>query len=125
MQILKEQSWLFHLFLIIITGGLYFFILAHKLDLYNSEAWYADYRYWLCAVLCFFLPVILLLIIFMFQMACTVASTVNVPGKEIYRYPYAWILCLIIPVVGWSLFLVMTCYIAVWTPIMLHQLKIK
>ena len=35
------------------------------------------------------------------------AKKLNVPGDEIYMTPYSWILCIIIPIIGWILLLVM------------------
>jgi len=87
--------------------------------LYNSEAWYADYRYWFVGVLFLFFPVSILFVVFWLQMACTVAIHLNVPGKEIYGFPYAWIVCLVLPIVGWTLLIVMLFYIVSWSIVML------
>ena len=121
MSLLKKENWFVNFLLMLITQGIYSFALANMLHLYKKDAWYHDYRYWMIAVLFFFFPVFLLLIVFMVQMLCTVASKLNVPGKEIYGYPYAWILCLIVPIVGWTLLIVMWIYLIVWTPIMLAR----
>ncbi len=119
MSLLKRENWFVNLLLLLMTQGFYGFALAHFLKQYKKDAWYHDYRYWVAAVLCFFFPVLLLGIIFMVQMLSSVAVKLNVPGKEIYGYPYAWILCLIVPIVGWTLLIVMWIYILVWTSVSL------
>ena len=47
----------------------------------------------------------------------------NVPGCEIYATPYSWILCLIVPVLGWILLAVMLIYLNVWIVSYLYQGK--
>ncbi len=121
MGLLKRENWFVNLILMLLTQGFYTFALARMLNLYKKDAWYRDYRYWVIAILFFFFPIFLLLIVFLVQMLCTVASKLNVPGKEIYGYPYAWILCLIVPIVGWTLLIVMWIYLLVWTTVMLAR----
>ena len=121
MSLLKKENWFVNLLLMILTQGFYIFILAYLLKVYKKDAWYANYRYWVGSVLFFFLPVFLLLLVFWVQTICMVASKLNVPGKEIYGYPYAWIVCLIVPIVGWALLLVMLIYIQVWIIVMLFK----
>lgn len=119
MRLLKKENWVVNAILLVLTQGIYTFVLAHLLQLYKKDAWYANYRYWLISILFFFFPVFLVLIVFLVQMLCTVASKLNVPGKEIYGLPYSWILCLIVPIVGWTLLIVMWIYLLVWMIVML------
>lgn len=114
MRLLKKKNWFFNLLFMCIGHIFYCLFLAKSMKLYKSSAWYSDYRYWFVAVLFFLFPVLVMFVIFALQMTCKVASALNVPGKEIYGYPYAWILCFIVPIVGWVLFLVMLIYLEVW-----------
>ena len=50
-----------------------------------------------------------------------VAKKLNVPGSQIYALPYAWIICIIVPVVGWVLLIVMFIYLLVWPVVMLYR----
>ena len=50
-----------------------------------------------------------------------VALKLNVPGKELYATPYTWIICVIVPVIGWILLIVMFIYLLVWTVVMLYK----
>lgn len=121
MGLLKRENWLVNLLLMILTQGMYIFVLAHFLNVYRKDTWYANYRYWVFALFFFFFPIFLLFLVFWVQTTCMVADKLNVPGKEIYAYPYAWILCLIVPVIGWALLIVMLVYIHVWTIVMLFK----
>ena len=121
MRLLERKNWFWNFVFMLIGHFFYPLILAHWLGLYKSSAWYSDYRYWFIAVLFCVFPVTLLLFILALQMTATVACALNVPGKEIYRYPYAWILCFIVPVIGWALFLVLLIYLEVWIVVMLQK----
>ena len=52
-----------------------------------------------------------MLIILIIQMTVEVAKKLKVDGSDIYGNPYVWISLLIIPVVGWVLFIVMYIYL--------------
>ena len=46
MNTLKKTSWPIYLILNILTLGLFTFYIAYKLDLYDKEAWYYRWYYW-------------------------------------------------------------------------------
>lgn len=121
MKLLERKNWVVCLFLTILLLGFFPFVLAFQLHLYDEDAWYTNWRYWFFASLCFVFPVFILLFVFMVQMTSKVASTLKVPGKEIYATPYSWILCIVVPVVGWVLLIVMYLFIILWTIVMLAK----
>ena len=121
MNLLKKRNWWIYLLLTIITLGLYNLVLANHLDVYEEEAWYQDWRYWFFGGLCFVFPIIIMSLIFVIQITCQVASRLNVPGSDIYNIPYSWILCIIVPIIGWSLIIVMLLYILLWIVVMLAK----
>lgn len=121
MGLLKKENWWICLLLQIISFGLFTFVLAHYLKVYDEDAWYQDWRYWFFGGLCFVFPIMILALVFAVQTTCTVAAKLNVPGKEIYATPYSWIICIIVPVVGWVLLLVMHIYIVIWSIVMLAK----
>lgn len=123
MSILKKEYWVVNGILMVITEGIYVFVLAHLMKLYQKDAWYCDYRYWVISALCFVLPIFILLLVFLAQMLTKVAAQLEVPGKELYGLPYTWIICLVIPVVGWTLLIVMWIYLLVWIVVMLARGK--
>lgn len=121
MNRLKKRNWWVYLILTIITLGLYNLALAHYLNVYDEEAWYQDWTYWFFGGLCFVFPIIILALVFVVQITCQVAAKLNVPGSEIYNTPYSWVLCMIVPVVGWVLLIVMLLYILLWIVVMLAK----
>lgn len=125
MNLLKKQNWWLYLILTVLTGGLFSLYIARKLNLYDEDAWYNDYKNWMIGVFLFILPIIVMFVIFIIQMNCKVAQTLNVPGSEIYSLPYSWILCVVVPVIGWTLLLVMYIYIIIWSSVMISKGNIE
>lgn len=121
MSLLKRDNWFICLLLTIVSEGFFYLAIASLMKLYDKDAWYANYRYWLFGFLCLLFPGFIMLIVFTIQMTCKVAQSLKVPGSEIYNTPYTWILCMIIPVVGWSMLIVMFIYIELWSIIMLYR----
>lgn len=121
MNLLKKENWWLCLLLNMITFGLFYFVLASKLDCYDDDAWYSKWPYWIFGTLCLVFPVFIMLSIFNIQMTCSVANKLNVPGDKIYNTPYTWIICFIIPVIGWILLIIMFLYVYIWPVIKLAQ----
>lgn len=113
MDLLNRKNTIVWIFLFIISYGLSNFLLASKMNLYDKNAWYTKPLYWIVGTI-FVIPVFIMVIVFYIQIACKIADTLNVPGYEIYTSPYAWIVCFIVPFVGWSLGLVMLIYVLIW-----------
>lgn len=61
--------------------------------------------------------------IFYIQILCQTSAKLEVPGHEFYLSPYIWILCLIIPFVGWVFLPVMLIYLNIANIIMLYRGK--
>ena len=120
---LKKKNWFIVLLLNILTLGLFNFVLAFKLNLYNEDAWYNKWQYWFFASLCLIFPVIVLLIVFLVQMLVKVALKLDIDGEKIYSTPYSWIICIIVPVVGWALLITMFIYLLVFIAIALKNGK--
>ena len=121
MKFLKKKNWPLFLILNIITQGIFTFVIAYYLGIYEEDKWYKNWRYWFSGAICMIVPAMIMFIVFILQSTCEVAAKLNVPGKEIYNTPYSWILCIIVPFVGWSLLIVMYLYINIWTVVMLAK----
>ncbi len=121
MKILKQENWWIWLLLFIFSSGTSTLVLGALLDVYDKNAWYAKWYYWLIAFLCLFFPLIIMIYVFYIQILCEVAYKLNVPGKEIFLTPYSWIICLIVPIIGWILLIVMFLYLEIWTIVMLYR----
>lgn len=114
MKVLKRNSWPIYLILNILTLGLFTFYIAYRLDLYDKNAWYFKWYYWTIGFIFGIIPGLVMLLVFSIKMACLVSETLKVPGKEVYGYPYTWIVCAIFPVLGWALFVILYIYIHIW-----------
>ena len=108
---LKKENWFIYFIMMIFTFGGYIIIPASQLRLFQKDKWYSNYKYWLFGALALFLPVIIMLVVLVIEMTVEVALKLKVDGSDIYGNPYVWISLLIVPVVGWVLFLVMYIYL--------------
>ncbi len=114
MKTLKKENAIIYLFLNILTFGLYTFYIAYKLDLYDKDAWYSRWYYWVLSFILGIIPGLVMFLVFSIKMGCLVSEKLNVPGKEIYTLPYSWIICLIVPILGWTLFVILYIYVHIW-----------
>lgn len=108
---LKKENWFICFIMMIFTFGGYIFIPASQLNLFQKDKWYSNYKYWLFGTLALIFPVFIMLIVLVIEMTVEVAKKLKVDGSDIYTNPYIWIGLLIIPVVGWILFIVMYIYL--------------
>lgn len=121
MKILKKENWWVWLLLFLFSGGSSTIVLGALLDVFDKNAWYAKWYYWVIGLLCFIFPFSIMMAVFNITIASKAAAKLEVPGSEIYLSPYIWILCLIVPFIGWALFIVMLLYINVWPIVMLSK----
>lgn len=121
MSLLKKENWVVNLILLFLSQGVYIFVLAYLMNLYEKGAWYTKWQYWVFGTLCFIFPALIMLLVFETQITVKVASKLNVTGKEIYDNPYTWVICLIVPVIGWILLCVMILYLQLFTVVALYK----
>lgn len=101
--------------LIVFSDLVFIFKNVSKYNVYKKDAWYYKWQYWTIATLCLIFPVFIMAFVFLIQTLCGLASKLKVSGSTIYNTPYSWILCIIVPLVGWVLFIVMFIYINVFS----------
>lgn len=121
MKILKRENWWIWLLFLVFGNGASNLFLGALLDVYDKEAWYAKWQIWLLGFVCFVFPLTIMAVIFVIQITSQVAAKAGVPGKEIYLSSYIWLLLIIIPVLGWILFIVLLLYITIWPLIMIYR----
>ena len=121
MDFLQKKNWFLSLIMMVLTQGLFSMILAYFLKVYEKERWYTKWQYWVVSGLFLFFPIFIVLAVFIVQISCQVAAKLNVPGERVYNTPYSWILCLVVPIVGWTLLIVMLIYIYVWPIVMIYK----
>ena len=108
---LKRRYAIIWFLLSIITLNISVLFLGKKLKLYKEDGWYTKWYYWVLGTVFGIIPAIVMLYILVIQINVKVCIKFNVAGKEIYGLPYVWIGSLIIPIIGWTLFLVLLIYI--------------
>lgn len=101
MNLLKKENWWVWLLLMLTAGSIGTIVLGALLDVYDKNAWYAKWKNWVIGLVLFIFPAMIMLTIFSIQISVLVAMKLNVQGKEIYGTPYIWILCIIVPIIGW------------------------
>ena len=72
-------------------------------------------------LLLLYMVISLTLAVFQIQILAQVNAKLKTPGSEIYLSPYIWILGIIIPIIGWSLLVVMYLYLQIWYLVMLYR----
>ncbi len=124
-EMLRRDKWWFWLILLIF-GGSAVLALIYALvieDVLDKNAWYGKWYYWLIGVMCCFLPALIMFAVFQFQILTKVCRKLEVPGSEIYTSPYTWMLCLIVPVLGWILLGVMILYLEIFSIVAIYRGK--
>lgn len=121
MNLLKKDNCLVYVLLTFLTFGAYAFVIANDLDLYENDAWYTKWYYWILGALLLFIPDLIMLIVLNIEMQIKICLKLNVPGKEYYAIPYTWLLSLIIPLIGWSSFIVMLIHIYYYPAVMIYK----
>lgn len=112
MKILKKENWWIWLLLTLFSSGSSTLVLGALLDVYRQNAWYKKWYYWVLGTV-FIIPVLVMFSIFYLEILCKTSAKLEVSGKEIYLSPYTWILCIIIPIIGWLFALIMFIYLHV------------
>lgn len=121
MHLLKKENWWMWLLLEIFSSGTSTLVLAALLDCFDKDAWYANWKNWLIGFLCFILPGVIMIYVFYIECLTQAAAKLEVPGKEIYLSPYIWLLCIIMPVFGWVIGIVMFIYLHIWILVSLYR----
>ena len=112
MKILKKENWWIWLLLTLFSNGSSTLVLGALLNVYRNNAWYKKWYYWILGLI-FIIPFLVMLAIFYLEILCKTSAKLKVSGKELYLSPYIWIICMIIPIIGWIAALIMFVYLHV------------
>lgn len=112
MKILKKENWWIWLLLLLFSEGSSTLVLGALLDNYNKNAWYTKWYYWIIGLI-FIFPFFIMVTVLNIQILSLTAAKLNVSGKELYLSPYIWLILLIIPILGWALFVVLYLYLEI------------
>lgn len=122
-SLLEKRNWFLNLILLFLSGGTYYLVLAYYLGIYDKDAWYGKWQYWVFGSLCLIFPLFIFLMVFLIQITCNVAKKLKVPGSQVYMCPYFWIISIIFPIVGWVFLITVLIYIYIWPIVMLYRGK--
>lgn len=111
---LKQKNVGLYLILNILTLGFFTFYIAYKLNLYDKNAWYFRWYYWVLGFMLGIFPGLIMFLVFSIQTGILVSVRLKVPGWEVYSLPYVWIISLIIPIFGWTIFVFLYFYVHFW-----------
>lgn len=112
MKILKRQNWWIWLLLLFFSQGSNILVLGALLDTYKKDAWYTKWYYWVIGLI-FVFPFCIMVAVLNIQILSLTAAKLNVSGKELYSSPFLWMILLIIPILGWVLFIVLYLYLEI------------
>lgn len=121
MKLLKKENWYIWLLFAFGTSNISIFFLGALLDVYEENAWYTHWYYWVLGIICLFIPFIIMFMVFYLQTLTKVCKKLDVQGSELYSLPYVWIVCFIIPVIGWVLLATLLIYLHIWYLVKLYQ----
>lgn len=110
MKLLRKENWWVWLLLLLFSSGASPIVLAAMLDLLKKDAWYAKWYYWVIGLV-LVLPFIVMIYVLYIELTSKTASKLNVKGSEYYLSPYIWIIMIIIPFIGWIVFIVLYLYL--------------
>jgi hypothetical protein len=112
MKLLKKENWWIWLLLFIFSDGTSTIALGALLDVFDKNAWYAKWKNWLIGLL-LILPITIMIVAFNIEITSKTAAKLEVKGSEYYLSPYIWIILLIIPFVGWIVFVILYLYLTI------------
>ncbi len=121
MNLLKKENYWIWLLLLIFTNGTSNIVLGAMVDVFDKKAWYAKPKNWIIGAIIFIFPVFIMAGIFYIQIICETAKRLNVKGSEYYMSPFIWLLLLIVPIIGWTLFTVMFIYLNIWIIVAIYE----
>ena len=101
MEILKRENWWIWLLLTLFSGGSSTIVLGALLGVFDKNAWYAKWYYWVIGLALFIFPFFVMVLVFIIQILCQTCAKLKVSGKEIYLSPYLWLIAFIVPILGW------------------------
>ena len=112
MNILKKENWWIWLLLLLFSQGSSTFVLGALLDVYDKKAWYTKWYIWIIGLL-LVIPFGVMVTAFTLEILTKTAAKLDVKGSEYYLSPYIWIILIIIPIIGWIIFAILTLYLEI------------
>ena len=109
---IKKDKWWVWLIGFLINTSCSIFILSNILGVLDKKEWYAKWYLWLIGAI-LMIPFPIMIIAFIINITAKCAEKLDVWASEFYTSPYAWIMMLVIPIVGWASFIVFYFYMLI------------
>lgn len=110
MKLLKKENWWIWLLLFLFSDATSTIVLGALLNVFEKDAWYSKWKSWLIGAI-LILPIMIMVVAFNIEITSKTAAKLNVKGSELYLSPYIWIILIIIPFLGWILFVLFILYL--------------
>lgn len=112
MDLLKKENWWIWLLLLLFSSGSSVIILGALLNLFDKNAWYSKWHIWVIGLI-LVLPFSIMICVFYIEFTSKVAAKLDIKGKELYLSPYIWLILVIIPFIGWTVFIILYLYLTI------------
>lgn len=120
MKLLKRENWWIWLLLFIFSDATSTIALGALLDVFEKDSWYAKWKNWLIGGILIF-PIMIMVMAFNIEITSKVAAKLGVKGSELYLSPYIWLILIIIPFLGWILFVALILYLNISILVKLYK----
>ena len=120
MFLLKKENWWIWFVLFIFSSPTSFIVLGALLNIYDKKAWYSKLYLWVIGLI-LIIPFTIMAPTFIIQITCSTAAKLGVKGFDYYLSPYIWIILLIIPIIGWIMFIILYLYLNIAILVNLHS----
>lgn len=120
MKLLKKENWWIWLILFIFSDATSTIVLGALLDVFDKKAWYTKWHIWVIGLV-LILPISVMIVTFNIEITSKTAAKLGVKGSEYYLSPYIWIILLIIPILGWIVFVSLILYLNIAILVKLYK----
>ena len=106
MDLLKKENWWIWLILLLFSSGASPIVLGAMLNIFEKDAWYTKWYIWAIGLI-LIIPFVVMIYILYISITCKTAAKLEIKGYEYYLSPYIWMILIIIPFIGWIIFIVL------------------
>lgn len=110
MDLLKKENWWIWLILLLFSSGASPIVLGAMLNIFEKDAWYTKWYIWAIGLI-LIIPFVVMIYILYISITCKTAAKLEIKGYEYYLSPYIWMILIIIPFIGWIIFIVLYIYL--------------
>lgn len=110
MNLLKRENWWVWLLLFLFSEGTSVILLGALFNVFDKNAWYTKWHIWLIGFI-LIIPFFVMIMAFYIDILTKCAAKLDINGSDYYLSPYVWIILVIIPIIGWVIFIALILYL--------------